>query len=356
MKKILFFGIYYPDYPRNKVLIEGFEKNGYKIDHCRVDPRIKKGISKYRELWKMARSLDLRNYDFIWVAFPGHTCMWLAKIIFHTQPIFFDVFLSLFEANVKDRKIYNSYSLKGIRDKFLDWYSIRLADMVILDTNAHIKAFHQKYFLNYKKAKRIFLSSTLPAKVNPRYEKKENFIVHFHGSFIPLHGVEYIIQAAKLIEEYKNIKIKMVGGGQKFNEMKALATSLQVENVEFLGRLEDYNDVLSYLDKGDIMLGMFAASGRGHWVIPNKIFEGMAFGKPIITAETEGIKELLVDRENVLFVKAGDSKDLAQKIIELYSNDNLREKIGRHALKTYKEDLLPKKLIEHFLDSLNLPK
>jgi glycosyltransferase involved in cell wall biosynthesis len=134
--------------------------------------------------------------------------------------------------------------------------------------------------------------------------------------------------------------------------MQELATSLNLKNVEFIGRLADYNDVLKNLMVGDIMLGMFAASGRGHWIIPNKIFEGMVFGKAILTADTPAIHELLTDRENVLFCKAGDSVDLASKIMELYRNDELREKIGIRAINFFKQNLLPRMLVKNFLMDL----
>ena len=45
--KVLFFGIYDPKYARNRVLREGFERNGWTVTEVRVDPREYRGLSKY---------------------------------------------------------------------------------------------------------------------------------------------------------------------------------------------------------------------------------------------------------------------------------------------------------------------
>lgn len=353
MKKVCFFGIYDREYPRNKVIISGLEENGYEVLHCNVNPRVHKGLKKYWLLAKEAGKLNGANFDLVWVAFPGHTCVWLAWILFPKKILIFDTFLSLYEANVSDRKVHKPGSFDAIKDWFLDWYGIRLARIVTLDTNEQIKMFKRKYGLDERKAIRIFLSSAIPIKAREEKKRAEKFVIHFHGSFIPLHGVEYIVAAAKLIEKEEGIYFKLVGGGQQLSEMRELAATQGLNNIEFLGRLADYNDVLKYLEVGDIMLGMFAAGGRGHWIIPNKIFEGMVFGKPIVTADTPAIRELLTDRENVLLCRAGNAEDLATKIMELYKNNELRRQIGNGAAKFFEEHLTPKMLVSQFLADLH---
>ncbi len=354
MKKVCFFGIYDREYPRNKVLIDGLSRNGYEIFHCNVNPRIHKGLKKYWLLVKERRALKGNDFDFVLVAFPGHSCVWLAKILFPNTPIVFDVFLSLYEANVSDRKVHKAKSLSACKDYFLDWYGLRLADVVTMDTNSHLKLFEDRYGLNPKKALRIFLSSTLSPEIGKNSKKNDSeFIVHFHGSFIPLHGVEYVIRAAKILEKEKEIKFKLIGGGQELEKMKQFAATLGVKNVEFLGRLAEYSDVLKNLEAGDIMLGVFGVSERTKWMIPNKIFEGIAFGKAIVSADTEAMRELFVDRENILFSRAGDAEDLAKKILELKKDNALREKIGKNSLRLFQEKLSPKHLVFDFLVELH---
>lgn len=352
MKKICFFGIYDKEYPRNKVLLQGFKENGYEITHVNVDPRAHTGWKKYLVLYREGKKVQKEEFEMVWVAFPGHTCVWLAKILFPKNLLVFDVFISQYEANVSDRKVHAPGSFKALKDWFLDWHSIRVADIVTIDTKEQIKLFQRNYGLNLKKAVRIFLSSALPVQEDIRRITGNRFLIHFHGSFIPLHGVEHVVRAAKLLEGEKDISFRLVGGGQQLAEMKELANSLYLKNVEFTGRVAEYSDVLAYLKDSDIMLGMFAVSGRGHCVITNKIFEGMTYGKPIVSADVPAMHELFTDKENILFCIPGDPKDIAAKILELRDDPALREKIGRNAQELFKQRLSPYALVKEFLSEL----
>ncbi|MES2213794.1 MAG: glycosyltransferase [Patescibacteria group bacterium] len=353
MKKVLFFGIYDREYSRNKVIIQGLLENGYEIVHTNIDPKIHKGIKKYWLLIKEAKKIKVENVDFVFVAFPGHTCVWLAKILFPNKKIVFDIFISQYASNVVDRKVHAPWSLKAFKDYFLDWYSIRVADVVVIDADEHIKAFGRKYGLKKEKSIRIFLSSALKPVDHPKDTSgRPEFIVHYHGTFIGLHGIEHIIRAAKIVEGNPRIKFNMIGGGQLQKEMKNLAESTGLKNMEFFGRIPDYQDVLKRIDDCDVLLGAFGTTERGHWVIMNKIFEGMVFGKAMVSADTPGMRELFTDRENVLMCRAGDPEDLATKVLELEANEDLKKKIGQGALDLFKEKLSPKELVEEFLRDL----
>ncbi|MDB5266910.1 MAG: group 1 glycosyl transferase [Parcubacteria group bacterium] len=353
MKKIGFFGIYDREYSRNKVIIRGLEENGYSIVHAHIDPKVHKGLKKYWLLAKEAQKFRGEDLEFIFVAFPGHTCVWLAKLLFPRKRIVFDIFISQYASNVVDRKVHKPYSLKAYKDYFLDWYSIRAADVVVIDANEHIKAFGRNYGLKKEKAIRIFLSSALTPVEHPKDTSgREEFIVHYHGTFIGVHGVEHIIRAAKMVEGNPRIVFKMIGGGQLQKEMKTLAESLGLRNMEFFGRIPDYQDVLKRIDDCDVLLGAFGTTERGHWVIMNKIFEGMVFGKAMVSADTPGMRELFTDRENVSMCKAGDPSDLAEKILELEKDEALKKKIGQAALDLFKAKLSPKMLVQEFLIDL----
>lgn len=80
--KICFFGIFNPLYSRNSVLIRGCEENGYEVLQCRADPKIHKGLAKYWTLIREYRKITQENFEYVIVAFPGHTVLWLACLLF----------------------------------------------------------------------------------------------------------------------------------------------------------------------------------------------------------------------------------------------------------------------------------
>ncbi len=235
MKKICFFGIYDREYSRNKVIIDGFEANGVEVVHINVNPRHIKGINKYWQLVVESWKVKSQKFDFVFVGFPGHTCVWLAKILFWNKKIVFDIFISQYASVVADRKIYKPFSLGALKQYFLDWHSVRLADVCVLDTDEHIRAFGEKYGLKNENSLRIFLSSALAPQREPAHiPSRDKFIVQYHGTFIGIHGVEYIVQAAKLVEKNPRIQFRMIGSGQLLGEMQTLAKSLNLKNMEFL--------------------------------------------------------------------------------------------------------------------------
>jgi glycosyltransferase involved in cell wall biosynthesis len=73
--------------------------------------------------------------------------------------------------------------------------------------------------------------------------ESDPFRVVYFGQYIPLHGVNYIVEAAKLLEEHPEarevllpssaIRFELVGDGQTYPEATSLAERLQVQNVTF---------------------------------------------------------------------------------------------------------------------------
>ncbi len=100
--KVCYFGIYNSEYSRNRVLISGFKKNGAEIYECRVGPRVGKA-KKFINLYKEYKKIKHNKFDYVIVAFPGHSVVWLAWLLFGKR-IIFDAFTSLYNSNVYDRK------------------------------------------------------------------------------------------------------------------------------------------------------------------------------------------------------------------------------------------------------------
>jgi glycosyltransferase involved in cell wall biosynthesis len=82
---------------------------------------------------------------------------------------------------------------------------------------------------------------------------------------------------------------------------------------------------------------MFGTSDKAGRVIPNKAFQALACGVPLVTADTPGARELLVDGESALLVPAGDPAALAAAVERLRSDRELAERIAKGGLAAYRE-------------------
>ncbi len=342
IKTICYFGLYQGDYSRSRILLKGFRENDIKVLECSTT---KKGISKYSDLvwkhWSMRHS-----YDALVVAFPGYQAAILARLLTR-RPIIFDAFTSLHNSMVEDRKLVKPGSPRALYLWLLDWLACHLSDYILLDTSAHIELFVQKFGLGRQKFCRVFVGAdeeTLP----PRQEgERPEFIVHFHGSFIPLQGIEYIIKAAKILEQ-EPFRFVIIGAGQTSAEIKKMANDLAIKNIEFIDTVP-FAELATAMNRASIALGIFGDTEKARRVIPNKVYEAMASGLPIITARTPAALELLQDHETVLFCNLADAADLALKIKELYANQTLRETIAANARRLFLKRLTPRILVASLL-------
>jgi glycosyltransferase involved in cell wall biosynthesis len=350
MKTILFFGTYDRKYARTLVLRNGFERNGWKVEECHIDPRTNRGVSKYFKLAALGMSARKQKYDLVLVGFPGHTVVWLARLLFGKE-ILFDAFLSLFDTNVSDRKLYSGSSWRGRYDRILDTWSCRLAGRVLLDTEGNIEYFVNSFNLPREKFIRVFIGAD-DEVFSPRdVPEEEIFTVHFHGTFIPLQGIRYIVKAADILRD-KNIHFRLIGHGQESAEIDASITSSNLgQIIERIPKIPSLQ-VAEYMAKAHLVLGIFGESDKSKRAIPNKVYEAMAMGKAIITSDARGIQELPNYQNSFSLVPPGDSSALADAILELKENPEKRKILGVKAREIFTSQLSPEFLVERLLAAL----
>ena len=335
---ICYFGIYNPDYSRNRILIKGLRENGVEIIECQSDLG---GVRKYFDLIKKHRAIK-NKYDLMIVGFPGYQAMILARILTRKK-IIFDAFASFYDSMVLDRKLVEKYSFSALYFWLLDFLACFLADKILLDTNEQINYFVETFKIKKEKFIRVFVGSD-DKLLKPEKETidKNYFLVVFFGSFIPLQGVDYIIKAARILEN-ENVRFRIIG-----TKIKSKYQNNDLKNIEFLDNVP-YEKLSDYITRADASLGIFGDTAKAKRVIPNKVYESLAVGTAIITGESAAVRELLENRKNVLFCNLADGEDLAKKILELKVDSGLRNKISQNGYKLFVEKLTPKIIVREML-------
>ena len=322
---VLYFGTYDPEYSRNRVLIDGLRKNGVNVIECEDDSA---GFKKFLKLFlKFRRIKD--NYDVIVIGFFSPLIVPFAKLITR-KPVIFDPLVLLYDSNVLDRKVIKPKSLRAFYYWFLDWLTLHLADMVLLDTEEHIKYASKEYKVRPEKFKRIFIG-TREDIYHPIAKTRENnkFLVEFHGIFNTLQGVAFIIKAAKHLESHDDIKIIIIGNGKGQDKLLQLAQSLKIRNIEFIEPV-DKKELAIKISEADVCLGIFGTSDKARRVIPNKVYECAGMRKPVITADTPAIREFFTD-DDLMLVKIADAEAIARAVLKLKEDKELRERLANNA-------------------------
>ncbi len=136
--------------------------------------------------------------------------------------------------------------------------------------------------------------------------------------------------------------------------MRKIAQELKIKNVLFIDPVP-YEKLSDFMAMADICLGIFGSTPKTLLVIPNKVFEALAMAKPVITADTPAIRELLTDKENCVLVPAANPQALAEAIRNLKNSEDKSERIGKNGYELLQSKLTTgqiglelKRLLESF--------
>jgi len=156
------------------------------------------------------------------------------------------------------------------------------------------------------------------------------FEVLFTGSFLPLHGTDVIIEAARIVAgRDPSVRFRLIGSGQTREAALRAVEGYGLRNVEFAG-WRSLEDLPAMIAAADVSLGIFGRTEKAGRVVPHKLFQAMGMGMAVITARTAAAEEFFVHREHLVFCDEPLAESLAAAVLELKSDAALRERIARN--------------------------
>ena len=349
-KSICFFGSYNKTH-RTHSLMAGLRAHDLVVEECYDNSRKPmKYLRLFAKHWKLRHA-----YDYLMVGFPGHGLMLLARLITR-KPIIFDPFISLYNTTVEDRGHATKWSLKAWRASLLDTWSMRMADIVLADTQAHVEYYVSTFRVSRKKcivvpvgANDAFMKAY--TKNEPR-QSDAPFSVRFYGTFSPLQGVSAIVSAAALLRNESDIVFTLLGHGQTLADAKALHATLQVPNLSFVESRVPIDELVQFIQEADVCLGIFGGTAKTKMVVPHKVYDALALGKVVLTADTPAIRTFFTHKENIVVCKDADPEDIARHIVELRDNAALRAHIAHHARAITEARFVPKQIVTNLIDHI----
>jgi glycosyltransferase involved in cell wall biosynthesis len=172
--------------------------------------------------------------------------------------------------------------------------------------------------------------------------KKDDVVVGFIGSFGVWHGLPVLAEAIPSIRKANpHVKFLLIGDGELRQKLESQLTEYTKDkSVIFTGRIPHAKAPL-YLAACDIFASPHIQNedGSRFFGSPTKLFEYMAAGRAIVASNLEQIGEILTHKKNALLTKPGDAPALAEAILLLSKDSDLRNTLGKaahnHALTTY---------------------
>jgi glycosyltransferase involved in cell wall biosynthesis len=341
--QVVYFGTYERRYPRNAQVISSLRRAGVEVSE-RHEPvwegreqKWSAGLSVIPRLAVAQARLALKpgvDGDAVIVGYPGHLDLPAARRAAGGRPVVFNPLVSLADTLVSDRGRFRPRSLPARLLVAIDRRALRAADLVVADTQANADFLAGLAGIAPDRVAVCFVGAEEHV-FGPGWAPEEPFTAVFVGKLIPLHGLETILAAARLAPE---LRLRVIGSGQ----LDPLLES-RPPNVEWV-RWVEYERLPGELRRADCALGIFGTSDKARRVIPNKAFQALACGVPLVTADSPAARELLADGETALLVPPGDPAALAEAIGRLASDSALARRLGDGGLAAYRarasEDVL----------------
>ncbi len=330
MPSVLWWGRFDPDYSRNRILRKLLPGLGWNV----VDfhPR----LSSLGDL--EARLKRIGKPDLVWVPCFRQRDLAAASRWAKCQgvPLLFDPLISAYDKQIFERKKYAPQSWQAKRLYRWEQALFKRADILVADTQTHADYFSEEFGIRPDRIKVVYVGAEEPLfhpAPMPDHADGSPLEVLFYGSFIELQAPQIIVEAARV---YTGLPVRwtLLGKGPLRAECERLARGL--DNVYFENPIP-YVQLPARIHEADILLGVFDAGAKAGRVIPNKVFQALACGRPVVTEQSSAYpKELDSSRSSGLcFVRAGSAEDLAREICELVTAADCLTKMEYRAHATY---------------------
>lgn len=335
--RIAWWGTYDLGKPRNRILLRGLAENGVEIAQCHRD--VWAGIEDKSQVGGFGRRLQilakwlaaypglilqylrLPKHDVVFVGYLGTLdvlILWpLARL--RNTPILWDVFISLYDTVVLDRGLVSKRNVVAKAIYGWEWLACRAANRILVENSEQASYLCSLHNLPPGKVDSVFIGVEPevfpPRDSSGRSDSEDETVIVFFGQFIPLHGIQTILDAVRLTTN-EPIRWVLIGRGQDQSLVEQAAQE-QLNKLTWIHWVP-YKELIEWIHKADVCVGIFGDTEKAARVIPNKIFQILACGLPLITRDSPAVRDLFDSpRTGVALVSAGSAIELAEAVRSL---------------------------------------
>jgi len=268
------------------------------------------------DIWKLAGRVEVihvfSNSGWSWQLFSAPV-LWLAWL--RKTPV-------IINYRGGEARAYFEKSIRYVRP------SMNRASLVVVPSG-YLKAVFKDFdFDNVTVVPNIIdLSRFIPKQ----HKQKKHLIIT--RNLEAIYGIDTAIKAVKTITEtYPDIRLTIAGSGYQKEYLQDMVKNMGLEqHINFAGRLKP-DEVVKLYQQADIMLNPTTVDN-----MPNSVLEAMACGVPVISTNVGGVPFIVEDYKTAILVKPGDYKMMADKVIELFEDKGLYQKLIKNGLEEVRQ-------------------
>jgi glycosyltransferase involved in cell wall biosynthesis len=165
--------------------------------------------------------------------------------------------------------------------------------------------------------------------VRKRLNLSNKFIVVYGGAIGPANNLDLLLEAAEELKMEPEIVFLIVGDGKERERLQAAVESRRLENILFAGA-QPKREMQSFLASADACVAVLQNIPMFRMTYPNKVFDYMAAGRPVVLAIDGVIREVVETAGAGIYTAPGDAKALAEAVRFLAYHQPERELMSRN--------------------------
>ena len=227
----------------------------------------------------------------------------------------------------------NAFIVRSL--KLIEKMSTRFADAVLTQNNSYALLFSRrdipksKITVLHNSPDELFFGPIRNASMRTR--QKGKFVLLFHGTITERHGLETAVRSICFLRnEISNIQLQIVGGGEYFGREHAdkitkLVANLNVKQYVWFRGSFKVEDIPTIIEQADIGVIPNKKSVFAETNLPNRVFEYLWMGKPVVMSRTRGVLNYF-DDSSIIYFEPENPEDMARAVLNLYNNpENAKE-------------------------------
>jgi glycosyltransferase involved in cell wall biosynthesis len=335
------------EYVRAKVLrsaLADCDVDNLKIFNIRNDT-----VKWYRYLEVFLKLIKARlkeKPDVYLLTFRGYEMLIFLVLTLNQKPIIFDELINFTEwMQEHDRFKQNSAAYKVFRALY-GWFAGK-CELIIADTQAH--AYYSAELNKLPIKKYVVIPVGTDESVfypkNPVLNPTQFNVFYyvFASKPLPLHGLEYVIESALELKDYKDIKFTLLGGGKRANKLciEANKKGAHISHEYY----HPFNVLAADALASDVTIaGPLGGTLQSSYVITGKTYQFLALGRPVLIGRNKA-NTMFSDKQNALIVTQASSKAITKSILWAKANPKKLEQIGFNGRKTYEAEFSSQEIV-----------
>ena len=179
------------------------------------------------------------------------------------------------------------------------------------------------------------------------------FVVSYIGTMGNAHGLETLIEAAKQLQNSApDVLFLVVGEGAEKEQLVSQMRSRGLTNLRFVDQ-QSREKIPAYICASDVCLVLLKKNEIFKTVIPSKMLEFMSCARPVILGVEGQARQILEEARAGISIEPGNASELAQAVLHLAGDEQLRETLGRNGRRYVLKRLSRRQTATAYMDVLS---